>query len=334
MKKYLIFAACIAFSMGLLAEKVASLPDLARPTALAVDGEQFYVCDGAAVYIYSQKDFRLKTKFGKAGEGPQEFVVGPGGTGLIVFPYDDYLVVNSIGKVSFYTREGKFIKELKARATAMPRFYQPLGEKFVGLDFVFGEDQSLVVTTNIFDAKLEKLKEIYRQKFMKRGSLEFPLVTPIFYVVDGKIFVGGEEGFAIKILDTEGNILTSIKREYKPLKVTEEYKKGVFAFFKTLGPENYEVLKNVIKFSEYFPVIQIFWVVDQKLYVHTYMKKDNKDEFFIYDLKGKFLKRLFLPIKYLSGFQASPYAINQGKLYQLVENEDEEMWELHVIPVE
>jgi len=50
----------------------------------------------------------------------------------------------------------------------------------------------------------------------------------------------------------------------------------------------------------------------------------------VFDIKGKFLKKLFLPYKFMNPVDEYPIAVKSGKLYQLIENEDEEKWELHI----
>ena len=99
----------ILFSMVTFGEKLATLEGLSKPGSLAVDPycPQFYVTEEATIYIYSLADFKLKTKFGKAGEGPQEFHIIPGTNGLVVQPLKDSLLINSMRRVSFFSKEGK-----------------------------------------------------------------------------------------------------------------------------------------------------------------------------------------------------------------------------------
>ncbi len=49
---------------------------------------------------------------------------------LKIFPHPDYLLIGSLGKVSFYSKEGKFIKERKVPVFGqMTGMYQPIGVK-------------------------------------------------------------------------------------------------------------------------------------------------------------------------------------------------------------
>jgi hypothetical protein len=70
-------------------------------------------------------------------------------------------------------------------------------------------------------------------------------------------------------------------------------------------------------------------------YVQTYKAKENKEEYVIMDLKGNIIKRVYIQ-KFdnvtLTGKMLGTklHTIYNDKLYYLVENEDEEEWELHV----
>jgi hypothetical protein len=159
MKRWFIFfVVLVMVSMGLLGKKLATIPDVFRPFLLVMDDQQFYVTEGTTISIFTRKDFTLKKKFGKEGEGPQEFKLAQGMPGLILFPQTDSLVINSAGKISFYTKDGKFIKELKVATGSMVSIFQPFGKKFVGLSTAMGENMSMNFTLNIYDAQLTKIK--------------------------------------------------------------------------------------------------------------------------------------------------------------------------------
>jgi len=336
MKRWFIFfVVLVMVSMGLMGKKLATLPGVFRPFMMAMDDQQFYVTEGATISIFSRKDFTLKKKFGKEGEGPQEFKLVQGMPGLIINSQTDSLVINSAGKVSFYTKDGTFIKEMKVATGSMVSIFQPFGEKFVGLSSSMGENMSMKLTLNLYDSQLTKIKEIYQLPMMKRGRMEFPTISPIFSPVNNKIIIGGQKEFVLDILNAKGDKVSSIIRDYKLLKVGEDYRKGIHEYFKTnpATKQTYEFIKNMITFGEDFPAIQGIYVDNQKIYIQTYMKKEEKYEFFIYEVDGKFLQRLFLPVKYMNGLMPNPTTIKDNTLYQLIENEEEENWELHEHPI-
>lgn len=336
-RRFVFILLLMLFSVFCFGEKLAGLPELFRPRYLAIDpyAPQFYVCEGALVYIYSLEDFSLKGKFGKAGEGPQEFTAF-GGEGVIVFPQEDHLLINSFGKVSFFTKGGKYIKEFNTRAVSMFGLFQPVGKGYAGLGFTRDEKaQSVAFTVNIYDDKFKKVKELQKLQFMQRGNFRFPMSNPIFYTMDNKIIAPEAREFILNIYDTNGKKISSITHPYERPKITDDYKKKLDHYFKT-DPNTrayYDRIKQMLKFDDYFPAIQFFIAADKKVYVQTYMETDGKYEFFIFDLEGKLLKRLFLPVAYRNPTRFDPYTFSRNKFYQLIENEDEEEWELHAIEI-
>ncbi len=338
MKRGFIFILLLmVFSVFSFGEKLAVLPELLRPRYLAIDSyaPQFYVGDRAVVYIYSLEDFSLKGKFGKAGEGPQEFLVY-GGEGVAVFPQENHLLVNSFGKVSFFSKEGKYLKEFNTMAISMFGLFQPVGKGYAGFGFTQDEKtQSLTLTVNIYDDKFKKIKEIQKLPFIQRGSLRYPTVTPLFYTMDNKIIAPEGKKFILNIYDANGKKISSITHPYERPKVTDDYKKKIDHYLKT-DPNTkgyYDMIKQMLKFDDYFPAIQFFAAADKKVYIQTYLETNGKWEFFIFDLEGKLLKRLFLPVAYLNPTTFHPYTFSRNKFYQLIENEDEEEWELHAIEI-
>lgn len=309
--------------------RVVPLPALKKPTALAVDDTQLYVIEEIKVSIYALKDFALKKEFGQAGEGPREFKPE-----VTVFPQQDSLLISSPGKLSFYTKDGKFLKEIKS-TTYLNGSYQPLGSGYAGLGMAVGKDKSTYFTINIFDSQLTKSKEVHRIKLPNPGRFEFPIKQPQFRVLDNKIITVGEEGFKINIFDHQGKIISTIRREYKKLKVTEKYKQSIHQHLKTnpMSRAGYEQIKNLVRFPDYFPVIQFLYAADKKIYAMTYRENNGSYETLIFTIDGKFSARVFLPLKFQDALKPYPNAIKDNKLYQLLDNGETEKWELHITAI-
>jgi hypothetical protein len=71
-------------------------------------------------------------------------------------------------------------------------------------------------------------------------------------------------------------------------------------------------------------------VADDRIYVLTYKMKEGMTECIVMDLKGKEEKRVFVLAPELLGMDFyAKYEIYKGEFYTLLENEDEEVWELH-----
>jgi hypothetical protein len=354
--KMKIFAFTLVFLLPLLLAKsfvfpavVVPLPDLFNPDFITVDDRKIYITAFPTIYIYSLQDFKLKKKFGGQGEGPQEF-----NRFALLSIHGDYLVVSDRNKVLYYSKDGDYIKEIKARSI-MHWGVRPIGNRFVGKS-KFHEDKIGFDTANIYDENLEKIKQIFKTRFFyqeeaggkKCDALEIRGLQ--FQVFADKIFFKRGKDFIIDVFDPSGKMLYTIRHEYEKIKISEAYKERYHDYFKTTRPWKrfYDsLIKNEIYFPDFFPAIQIFIVADEKIYVLTYKKEKDKSEFVILDLKGKLLKKVFLPFdqsdewfhyslaKFAS--QASPhptFTIKNGKLYQLIENQDEETWELHITGIE
>ncbi|TFG75463.1 MAG: hypothetical protein E4H23_10710, partial [Chrysiogenales bacterium] len=124
MKKILVVVMVnLLFTMLAYPKKIAVLNELTKPETLCMDDSQYYITEGASIFIYSFKDHKFIGKFGKSGEGPREFKSTLAGFGLSVLPMGDHLLINSMDKLSFFKKNGEFIKELKAPTSGIPGMY-------------------------------------------------------------------------------------------------------------------------------------------------------------------------------------------------------------------
>lgn len=332
---YLLFFLLFVSSL-VIAGQVISLPGLLKAQRIYIDQEQFFITEGATIYIYSLKDFKLQKKFGKRGEGPGEFKESGEGIKLDFKP--ENIIVISSGRISYFTRDGQFIKE--ARISNPRRFdFQELGSGFVGQELLV-EKKGVFFTVNLFDKNLKKGKEIYRFKhpFFPRSKPINPvfLRTSTYYVYREKIFYDDEDGI-IHVLDSNGKELYSIRHRYERVKVKDIHKKRYLMFWRTDLRAEYDAFKERLKFPAAFPPIRNFHIVDNKIYVITYREKDNQCKMLVFALDGKLLKEVFVSltdINMLIPYFYNYYTIHKDKLYILRDNQDTEEWELHIDPLE
>lgn len=107
---YVMIIIFMGGGLFLFPERLATLPEIMKPTAFSVDNNQLYIGEKSAIYLYSTKDFKLVKQFGRQGEGPGEFKNNPI---LKVFP--DYLLINAFGKLIYFSKNGELLKEKKHR---------------------------------------------------------------------------------------------------------------------------------------------------------------------------------------------------------------------------
>ena len=331
MKKFNLFVVFFLLAGVIMAAKTVSLPGIYNPKYVFVQKDYVYIVEGTTVNIFSGKDFKLIKKFGKQGEGPQEF---KGVINGIYFPGEN-MVVSSIGRASFFTPDGNFIKE-KNIVAGMGWDFIPIGDGFIGRGMK-QDKETRFRTFNLFDSNLKKVKEFYKIKhpFQERKGMRVFELSGISFVHDNKIFLSYGKGFLIEIFNDKGEKLPSIKRDDYPLiELTEKYKEAVYYFYKTnpRTKDRFDLIKERLVFPKYLNAIRDFYAADKKVYIRTYKIVDNKTEFFIYHTNGKFIKKVLLPTLERGGFEYATYryTVGGGKFYQLFENADTEEWELHI----
>jgi predicted ester cyclase len=140
----------------------------------------------------------------------------------------------------------------------------------------------------------------------------------------------GSSDFKIGVFNQNGDSLYTISPKYKRVKVSQKF---IDAWFKRIkrrhGMDRYYLVKKMVRFPEFFPAIRDMVVDNGYVYALTYQRKENKSEFFVFDMEGKLVKKTFLPLYIYDGVAFFPYSIKNNYIYQLIENEDTEMWELH-----
>ena len=328
-KTFIILLLTIAVSFA-FAGKVKTLPGLSNPDGIYTSQNRLAITEGTTVYLYSLPDLKHIKTFGKKGEGPQEF------KGRIdsIDMRTDVIVVSSLGKVSFYSKEGEYKKETNAASGYSSR-YTPLGKRFVGNGFAF--DKKIVYQTiNLYDPALAKIKEIYRKESDIQRTREIKMFSTAydFQTCDNKIFIAGFEDFTIAVVDQEGNKLKPIKKDYQRLKFSKDHKRQVYEFLK-FNPETksrFETIKKQLLLPSYLPAIRYIYVDNRLIYIQTYRMDDKKTEFYVMDLSGEIVNKLFLPIINKNIVETYPLSIMGGNVYQVVDNEVEG-WDLHVILV-
>ena len=333
MSKLKLAVLLLLFVNFILAGKVIPLPDLQKAEDIIVDQNKVLITQFPLIYIYSLKDFSLITKFGKAGDGPEEF-----SRYIRIRLTPDHIVVDSNLKMSFFTHDGKFVKEIRSPAVPHLNWYTPLGKKIVAtaLHGMFTESYQ---TVNIFDSNLEKIKEVIRWKRPLQPGKFNPTDRDMqggeFTVYDNKIFVLLREKGNIEVFADDGKQLYSINYDYEKIPFTKDDEKEFLDFYK-VNPETrqfFDILKKRFDFPDYYPVARQMVVTGDKIYVLTNKTKEKKSEFVIFDISGKFLKKVMLPFANTNAREPSPFTIHNEELLQLIDNEKTEVWELHFYPI-
>ncbi len=338
MKKIIIFLV-VRFMVVffIFPEKLAVLPQLEKPGFLHVDDQQIIVGDIASVFVYSAKDFHLEVKFGSTGEGPGQFMPLPGRE-LFINVLPQTIFIHSLGKISYFKKNGKFIREKRIPQGSF--FFNQFGEQFLGLKIVV-ENEIAYDTINLFDHNLNLQKELFRQKArVQQNRREIKLLDRSLVVETGleHVFVSATNFLEVLVFDNKGTLAYTIKnKDVKRRTVTDRDKKEVHDFIRHKYGDDYFMIKDMIKIPPTFPVIRSRIGLEydynngnQRLYVITWNKKGPANICFLYDITGKLLGEIYIEMKSASPILPFPFIIRNGKFYQLVENEETGDWELFV----
>jgi len=326
MKKIFIILCLVFLNVIVFGKVVTVLNEVNKPLKLVINKDRLYVIEKETIYLYSFKDYRFIKKFGRIGEGPKEF-----NSITSVIPYKGKLLINSLGKISFYKRNGDYINGKKIDSSIAKRGLNlyPLKNGFVGNGTIV-KDKNLYETINIYNSDFKKIKELNKMLGKSNSKIRMLSKSFLYQTYKNKIFISSNSGLCINVLNENGKKLYKINYPNYKNKIFD--KKNILEKLKKKNKFKYEILKTRLEFPKYYPEILNFFIADEKLYIATWKWKKNKIEFFIFTIKGKFLKHTYLPLFFEDGIFPHPYpalTINNNHLYQLVENRDTERWELH-----
>jgi hypothetical protein len=336
-KRIIIYTSLLLLVASLWSEKVAVLKELNNPHFdIVVVKDQLYIPEGHQIYIYSLKNFQLINKFGKRGEGPKEF---RGDVYLTIQP--DHLLVESEGKISFFSKNGDYIREIICPQKARLIGLTPVGNRYVGRgsSYTDPKDKIRYNTICFYDSAFNQGSRITRtpSRFQRDGSIMFMNGTFNFKVYKNLIFVQYHgKSFKLDCFDQKGRIKYSITdKTFVNRPVSQEDRKRAYEHIKKYMPWVYRQ-KQRIKFPKFWGGIGTFFIDREcgRLYIITYVKKGNNETlFYRCNLNGHIINKFFFAVGDRNIWAPYPLDIEGDKLYQLRENVDREEWELHITDI-
>ena len=333
MKKTLICSVLILLICFPIFSKSVVLNEIFNPSSIKVEKDRIFIAQDANIFIYSAKDFNFIRKFGKKGPGPKEFKQAPAPwmPTITLFSKSNSIFVNSMGKVSHFSKDGVFIKEHKT--TGVGRFgrYIPMDINYILIKRVEIDNIRYAVSF-LIDPNFKKIKTLCRVKFpqqsgRKRNPILMAKIPEYFdrYSSKDKYVLPDETG-KIHIFDKNGNKIQSFTPEYTKVKIDKKLEKKLDNYFL-----NHKLLKNsymeyksrkLISLGESLPLFNYYRLTYDKIFIISSHTKDENYETFVYNYEGKLIKKIFLPIQKIDVISVVPFDIFKNKLYQLVYNDD------------
>ena len=164
----------------------------------------------------------------------------------------------------------------------------------------------------------------------KSGNLVADYFAP--RVVGDRLYViDATQDSVVMVYDRNGVQQKKIHLPLKPLKMTDMLKAAVIKPLKEswTGQTPWENFEKRLFFPNQTPGLDYFDVLDQKFVARTYIYRQDKVEFALFDEQGRELQRLDLPFTgRLSN--GTLFCFYKGRYFFLRENPEEEVWELHV----
>jgi len=256
--------------------------------------------------------------FGKKGQGPGE---AQWPTSLKIFGQDEITFTDSHRKFLIFSKNGNLINE-KSIVSTFISVVTPLDNGKYLIEKALFDTRAEYIMQNpliLCSSEFEEIKELERYKYpnyltKKRFN---GLVSHVVYCVARERFYVGnpDRGYEICLYDQDGNLLKKIRKEYKPVEVSEEVKKSILERYDVPGFE--EIKKKIYFPDEMLPYESFFTDDEGRLFVKTNEKGKNHEEYMfdIFSPDGILIER-----KSLSG--SLGWAIfKQNRLYCLREKE-------------
>lgn len=269
------------------------------------------------------KEGQFISSFGRKGQGPGE-VQYP----IFFQVQNNEIAVTDPTKVVFFSKNGKFLKEISKDANKLSAIFLKNGNYLVRERIRdLSDSAARHIGLRLYDSEFNEIKEIDRvtnpNPFRGNG---YRATLPYIHtcVLGEKVFEGNSErGYEIHVYDLNGNLIKKIKKEYRPVPINEEDEERILKLFERMPEE----IKETIYFPDNFPPFQrLFFTDDEgRLFVMTY-EKGKKPREFIYDIfnsEGAFIGRIGFDNYGQDAMQMGPLpAISKnGLLYYVREKE-------------
>lgn len=295
MKKIIFIKTIFFFIVSTLVfsgEKIIKLENFYSIPKILVKDDYLYVWSSyltSIFTIYSIREAKLLRSPLKIGEGPGEIKI-PGESIERVLIQKNKLYIYTNKKMMAFSLDGEFLSE--KRFPFIIRKAIKCGDRFIGITYVSGENGSLFNSLNVYDLNFKLLKSIYKQRrynplryieFM-RSELYFICFRQYVYVADNN------KELSIIEFKLDGCGKRKFRIKYNKYPITKKDKKDLINYY--LGEK--KLYKPV--FHKYFPPFKDIFFFNKKIFILLYKsQKHGKNEFIIFDVKNKKIKRVFLP---------------------------------------
>ena len=275
------------------------------------DQENIWTLDWEDIKVrIFDKTGKLISAFGKKGQGPGEWenpsrmIVTPDGTGVIL----------DRNKLTFYSRDGRCLKELSTALSNMFRFKIDSKGNIYADKMIYGEKMTLNLIK--YDPALNPVATLAEvEEPIKPGAFNAFTILHFCHVTgDDRLIWMTNSKYEFFVLSPEGKLIRKIIKDYEALKVTDADKKKILE--EQYGDAPY---RNQIVFPDAYPPV-LFFIGDAegRLYAQTY-EQDGKGGLWydVFDPEGRCITRFSLPR------EETAFIVKKNKLYVLIQENEE-----------
>ena len=255
--------------------------------SMAVDNEgNIYTVDPKLVEIKKfSPEGKLISLFGKRGQGPQE-MNSPAITG-VTSQNELMFVDRGNNRITFYSLEGKYLRYIPAHKWRLRRTKFDSKGNIVADIYQPSEDEQkrpkvayeIIRFNQELEPQLTYVSIDMTGEFMSRDYTYGGVLIYWEISKNDNIYVGYAKNYEFDIINPDGKIIRRIKKEFNPVKVTEEEENQLSSQTR----ENMNIPKYHTGFY-YFRVDE-----EGRIFVRTWEKTKDKRGYFydVFDIEGR-----------------------------------------------
>ncbi|MFX0198931.1 MAG: 6-bladed beta-propeller [Candidatus Hodarchaeota archaeon] len=247
------------------------------------NSERIFVSDFRNVHIRVFDRFgNYVTTIGRKGQGPGEFGQI---TNIQITPRDELMVHDRYTRrLSFFSLDGDYLRMEQLKEIQAGRVKVDSKSNYFVRTYDFEEGTfNAAVELKKYGPNFEFLDTIAKDKYR---SIQVPLQPGMAskFLPSDSIVCGFRESYEFQILDSEGNVIQRVSKDYIPVEISEEEKA-----IRHLPQSN--------ELPSLFPAFQDFSVDEEgRIYAQTFERQWAGDKFYydVFDSNGKYICKVQL----------------------------------------
>ena len=280
-----------------------------RAIAVSETGD-IYALDYKAqhVKVFNKEGLYLRT-IGREGQGPGEFFLPM----ALVCTGQDEIVVGDFNRISFFDSDGEYLKGIPLSRGSLTSIDVDSEGNIFGYSI---DREEMVYALKKYDPELNEIllfgsSPLPTDEYNRTGKRNAFFTLLRWDIINGNQVVTGypEEGYVIKKLDTSGNLILRIEKDYTPIEITQK------DFEEEIEGHPPEFIKDYYAPKHFPPFLTLRADDEGRVWVITSEMTPDKEKriWDVFDAEGKYILKLAL--------KASP-RIFKNKMYTIEEDED------------